>query len=80
MGGMKPQMIADKRRDEVVAVVVTRLHAHLDGILSRGRRLQNQRGFELLFEKVIRFPLVNEDGSTVSGCLQQQAGVIAAPS
>ena len=71
ISGVKAQMIFDERRNEVIAVVVAFLHAHLDRIARRLAGFLNQMRFELLLEKVIRRPLINQDGPLLCRLTQQ---------
>ena len=58
--GVECQMRLDKCRDEVIAVVVASLHAYFDWVSRGFAGLLNKVRLELLFQKVIRRPLVDE--------------------
>ena len=69
----------DKRCNEVVAVVVAFLHSHLNRVIGAAAGLLNQVRLELLIEKVIRCPLVNQDGPPFGRLTQQQTSVVVRP-
>src|SRR5581483_1168402 len=73
------QVILDERRDEVVAVIVTALHAQqqfLSGVAARGFE---QLGLELLREEFVGVPLVDEYRAGEPPARDQLAGIIILP-
>ena len=79
MSGVEYQMRLDKRRNEVVAMVVAFVHAHLDRVVGGTAGLLNSVCFELLLEEVIRCSLVNQYGPMLGRLTQQYAGVVGCP-
>ena len=79
MPDVECQVRLDKRRNKVVAVIVTFLHAHLDRVVGGATGLLNQVRFELLLEEVIRRTLINQYGSMLGRLTQQHAGVVVCP-
>jgi len=72
-------MVLYKGGDEVVAVVIALLHPDLNRIVGGAAGLFNQVRLELLLEKVIRRPLIDEDRSVLGSLTQQLASVIRVP-
>ena len=79
MLGVECQMRLHERRNEVVAVIVTFLHAHLDRVVGGASGFLNQVRLKLLFEKVIRCALINQYRSLLCRLTQQHAGVVVRP-
>ena len=80
--GVKPQMVLDKRRDEVVAVIVAVVGAKLERQSTRRARSLEQFRFQLLDEPLIAAALIDENFRIMScvGCIPGNlTGVIVVP-
>src|SRR5438067_4887785 len=81
MGGMKPKMIFDKRRDEEVAVVVTVSQTKVERNAAALARFAQQLGFELAFDELIVGSLIDKYRRTAPAAVFDQCGgVVLAPS
>ncbi len=58
---MPAQVIGDEGLDEVVTVVVTRMHAQLEGLARCAARVGEQVGVQLLGQEFVRSALVEQD-------------------
>ena len=76
---VEAQMVLYKWRDEVIAVVVTGLHSHLNRIGHSAAGFLNQVRFELLLEEVICCSLIDQYRSVFGRLTQQHAGVVGCP-
>lgn len=73
------QVIVDEAGDEVVAVVIARLHAQRQRMSGRlGRSLQHLR-LELAFEKIVTIALIDQDRQLLLGLGDQHAGIPLTP-
>jgi hypothetical protein len=73
---VEAQMVLHKGGDEVIAVVVTGLHAYFNRVLGGATGFLNQVRHELLFKEVIRCTLIDQYGSMLGGLTQQHTGVV----
>ena len=55
-----PDVIADERRNEKVAVVVAFMHAQFERVTGIGTRIAQQFRFELFFKKAIGEALIDK--------------------
>ena len=59
---MMAQMIVNKAADEVIAVVITFLHSHLQRVMGADTGLLQRTGFEFVAQKFVVKTLVDQNG------------------
>src|SRR4051812_37034998 len=72
-------MVTDERRNEVVTVIVAWMRAQLEGITGLRARCLEEPGLQLVDEKLIVEPLVDEDRLLGRRLRHQQGRVVLRP-
>src|SRR5262249_23172817 len=79
-GAVMTQVILDERADEVVAVIVARLHPQAQRLAGRRAGFLQQFGAEILLEELVGAALVDEDLAGKTPALRDEfAGVVLLP-
>ena len=77
---MPAQMIGHECRDEIIAMIIARLHPDRRGLTGGGTSLRQEVRLELTFKEIIGFSLINQQIRQARPACDECAGIIVRPS